>query len=125
LTFIDEFFTEDFCFENEFFSFARNASSGNYEIDSREFKKIKNKLLFQLTNFGEPFIYVQDGNYDNRGELLLRHRHEGVDLHLDHSRATMASLYRVWHRPICLLTAIDGKPRLLRFDGTEHADRPA
>jgi len=37
----------------------------------------------------------------------------------------MASLYRVWHRPICLLTAIDGKARLLRFDGTEHSDHPA
>jgi stage V sporulation protein R len=125
LTFIDEFFTVDFCLENQFFSFARNASSGNYEIDSLEFKKIKDKLLFQLSNFGEPFIFVEDANYDNRGELLLQHRHEGVDLHLDHSRATMASLFRVWHRPICLLTVIDGKARLLRYDGTEHTDRPA
>ena len=124
LTFVDEFFTEDFCYENQFFSFARNASSGNYEIDSLEFRKIKDKLLYQLTNFGEPFIFVEDANYDNRGELLLRHRHEGVDLHLEHSRATMVSLHRVWHRPICLLTVLDGKARLLRYDGTEHTDRP-
>jgi len=123
LTFIDEFFTEDFCYENQFFSFARNASSGNYEIDAREFKKVKSKLLYQLTNFGEPFIRVEDSNHDNRGELLLRHRHEGVDLHLDHSRATMASLHRVWHRPICLQTVVEGKPRQLRFDGTDHTER--
>ena len=123
LTFIDEFFTEDFCYENQFFSFARNASSGNYEIDAREFKKVKSKLLYQLTNFGEPFIAVEDSNHDNRGELLLRHRHEGVDLHLDHSRATMAALHRVWHRPICLQTVVEGKPRQFRFDGTEHSER--
>jgi stage V sporulation protein R len=121
LTFIDEFFTEDFCSENQFFSFSRNASSGNYEIDSREFRKIKDKLLAQLTNFGEPCILVDDANYENRGELLLRHRHEGVDLQLDHARATLEALYRVWRRPVCLQTLVEGKPRLLRFDGKEHS----
>jgi stage V sporulation protein R len=125
VTFIDEFFTEDFCYENKFFSFAKNASSGNYEIDSLEFKKIKAKLLYQLTNFGEPFMLVEDANHDNRGELLIRHRHEGVDLHIDHARATMESLHRIWRRPVCVLTAVEGKPRLFRYDGNEHTDRSA
>ena len=80
VTFIDEFFTEEFCRENKFFSFGFNERTGNYEIESREFKKVKDKLLFRLTNFGEPFIFVEDGNFENRGELLLRHKHEGVDL---------------------------------------------
>ncbi len=123
LTFIDEFFTQDFCYENQFFSFAKNISSGNFEIDSREFRKIKSKLLYQLTNFGEPFIQVEDANHENRGELLLRHRHEGVDLHQSHARATMEALFRIWRRPICVLTVIEGKPRLLRYDGAEHSDR--
>jgi stage V sporulation protein R len=123
VTFIDEFFTEDFCYENQFFSFSRNASSGHYEIDSREFKKIKQKLLYQLTNFGEPFILVEDANHDNRGELLLAHSHEGVDLHLDHARATLEALCRVWRRPVCIRTVVEGKPRLLRYDGSSHSER--
>jgi len=53
----------------------------------------------------------------------LRHRHEGVDLHLEHSRATMVSLHRVWRRPICLQTIVEGRPRELRFDGTEQSER--
>jgi len=125
LTFIDEFFTEDFCYENQFFSFSKNTSSGNYEIDSREFNRVKAKLLYQLTNFGEPFMFVEDGNHENRGELLLRQRHEGVDLHLDHARATMEALHRVWRRPICVLTVVESKPRMLRYDGSEHSDRAA
>ena len=56
---------------------------------SREFKKVKDKLLFRLTNFGQPFIYVEDGNFENRGELLLKHKHEGVDLKIDHARDTL------------------------------------
>jgi len=70
VTFIDEFFTADFCERNKFFSFSLNERSGNYEIDSREFQKIKHKILFSLTNFGDPFIFVEDSNHENRGELL-------------------------------------------------------
>ena len=123
VTFIDEFFTEDFCRENQFFSFAMNERSGNYEIDSREFQKVRNKILFSLTNFGEPFIAVADANHDNRGELLLRHRHEGTDLHEDHARATLTALERIWRRPVTLATTLEGKSKLLRFDGKEHTEK--
>lgn len=125
VTFIDEFFTEDFCREQQFFSFSMNERSGNYEIDSREFQKVKNKLLFQLTNFGEPFIVVEDANHDNRGELLLRHRHEGTDLHEDNARATLSALERLWRRPVSIHTILDGKPKLMRFDGKDHSERAA
>jgi stage V sporulation protein R len=125
VTFLDEFFTEDFCRDNQFFSFSLNERTGNYEIDSREFQKVKQKILFQLTNFGEPFIVVEDSNHDNRGELLLRHRHEGVDLHEENARATLTALERIWRRPVSILTVIDGKPKTLRFDGKDHAEKPA
>ncbi len=124
VTFIDEFLTEDFCREQQFFTFSLNERSGNYEIDSREFQKVKNKLLFQLTNFGDPFILVEDANHDNRGELLLRHRHEGVDLHEDHAKATLAALERVWRRPVNIHTVLDGKPKLVRYDGKDHSEKP-
>jgi len=125
VTFIDEFFTEDFCRERKFFSFSLNERSGNYEIDSREFHKVKHKILFQLTNFGDPFIFVEDANHENRGELLLRHKHEGTDLNLDHARATLEALSRLWRRPVNLLTAVEGKPKLLRHDGKEHSEKAA
>jgi stage V sporulation protein R len=124
VTFLDEYFTVEFCAENQFFSFSRDERSGNYEIDSREFKKIKDKILFQLTNFGEPFICVEDANHANRGELLLVHRHEGTDLHQDHARATLEALTRIWRRPVNLRTMINDKPRLLRYDGSAHSDEP-
>jgi stage V sporulation protein R len=123
VTFLDEFFTEEFCRENQFFSFSLNERSGNYEIDSREFQKVKSKILFQLTNFGEPFIAVDDANYENRGELLLQHRHEGQDLHDEHARATLNALERIWRRPVNLRTVLDGKTKLLRFDGREHSEK--
>ncbi|HXJ18604.1 MAG TPA: SpoVR family protein, partial [Polyangia bacterium] len=97
--------------------------TGNYEIDSREFEKIKHKMLFSLTNFGDPFIFVEDANHENRGELLLRHRHEGTDLQVDHARSTLAALGRIWRRPVNLLTVVDGKQKMFRFDGREQTEK--
>jgi stage V sporulation protein R len=119
VTFIDEFFTIDFCRDQKFFTFTENRRSGRLEIETREFEKVKAKLLAQLTNFGQPFIYVVDANYLNRGELLLGHRHEGVDLKLDYARDTLRNLERVWRRPCSILTVIDDKPKRIRFDGSE------
>ena len=125
VTFIDEFFTLEFCHDQKFYAFGFNERSGNWEIESREFKKVKERLLFRLTNHGQPFIYVTDGNFENRGELLLKHQHEGVDLKLDHGRDTLQNLNRVWKRPVNILTKVEGKGKLLRFDGRDHSEKSA
>ena len=123
ITFIDEFFTEEFCRDNHFYSFGFNERSGNYEVESREFKKVKSKLLERLTNFGQPVVLVEAGNFENRTELLLRHRHEGVDLRVDHARDTLEALCRVWKRPVNLVTRVEGKGKLMRYDGREHSEK--
>jgi stage V sporulation protein R len=124
VTFIDEFLTPEFCMEQKLFSFDWSNRNERFEIASREFKQVKDKLLFQLTNAGSPFIYVEDGNFENKGELLLRHEHQGMDLRADYAKEVMKSLARVWKRPVNVSTILDGKLTLLRFDGQEHASRP-
>src|SRR4051812_5030824 len=83
ITFIETFLTPEFCVQHKMFAYAFQEQMGQYVIESRDFEKIKQRLLFSLTNFGKPWIYVVDGNYHNRGELLLRHEYSGVDLRLD------------------------------------------
>jgi stage V sporulation protein R len=123
VTFIDEFLTADFCRDQKLFSFSWSNRNERYEIETREFKQVKEKLLFQLTNAGNPFIYVEDANYDNRGELLLKHDHQGIDLRADYAREVMKSLVRVWKRPVNLLTIVEGKQVMIRYDGREHSTR--
>jgi stage V sporulation protein R len=117
VTFIDEFLTPEFIERQKLFSFDYNAQNNYYEIASREFKAIKERLLFQLTNFGQPYIVVEDGNYQNRGELYLKHRHEGIDLKLDYADQTMRNLHKIWTRPVHLQTIIGEELHLLSFDG--------
>ncbi|WP_428261249.1 SpoVR family protein [Haliangium sp.] len=119
ITFIDEFFTLEFCLDQKFYSFGYNERSGNWEILSREFQKVKEQILRSLTNRGQPFIRVEDGNYDNRGELLLLHEHQGMDLDLAQARDTLENLFKVWHRPVNVLTKVDGKGRRMRFEGPD------
>lgn len=123
ITFIDTFLTPEFCVEHNLFSYAWQEQMGTYVIESREFDKIKQRLLSSLTNFGKPFIYVVDGNYHNRGELLLRHEYSGVELKLDYAAATLGNIQALWSRPVHLQTVVDGKPTLLSFDGTDHSQK--
>jgi stage V sporulation protein R len=120
ITFIDTFLTPEFCVENKLFTYAYQEQAGQYYIESRDFEKIKQRLLFSLTNYGKPWIYVYDGNYRNRGELLLLHKHNGIDLRMDQAADTLANLQFIWGRPANLLTLVDDKPTLMSFDGKEQ-----
>jgi stage V sporulation protein R len=124
VTFIDEFLTPEFCVEQKMYTFGFSGRNDRFEIESREFKEVKEKLLFQLTNFGNPFIRVVDANYGNRGELLLEHQHAGMDLRADYARETLSAIVRVWKRPALVATKLEHKPVLIRFDGKEHTSAP-
>ncbi len=119
VTFIDEFLTEDFCVEHKMFVYKFNKRTGQYEVDTRDFKAIKKKLLFQLTNFGQPIISVVDANFNNRGELLMTHLFEGVEMQPDYMAETMKNLYQIWTRPVAVATVVEGDPKIVSFDGTE------
>jgi stage V sporulation protein R len=123
VTFIDEFLTEEFAIEHKLFTYNWSNRNERFEIESREFRNVKEKLLAQLTNFGSPVIYVDDANFENRGELLLHHDHRGIDLRTDYAKETLVALQRVWRRPVCLATLVDNKKALLRYDGKDHTVR--
>lgn len=117
--FIDEFLTEEFCVENKMFVYKFNKRTGQFEVDTRDFPLIKKKFLFQLTNFGQPIISVVDANFNNRGELLLAHLYEGIEMQPDYMNETMRNLFAIWKRPIAVATVLDNERRIVHFDG-EH-----
>lgn len=123
ITFIDTYLTPEFCRDHNMFAFAFQDQTGQYVIESREFEKIKQRLLFSLTNLGQPWIYVIDGNYRNRGELLLKHQHNGIDLRQDWAADTLANIQFIWSRPVHVQTVVEGKPTMLSYDGSEHTSK--
>jgi stage V sporulation protein R len=120
VTFIDDFLDEDFCERLQLYTYGYDTRTGRHVILDRDWRKVKARLLFSLTNMGQPSVQVTEANYGNRGELYLRHRYEGIPLDLEKARDTLRNLHRIWRRPVHLETADDEHGRLLSYDGTEH-----
>ena len=120
VTFIDDFMTPEFCERLELYVYGFDSRSGRHVIVDRDWRKVKERLLFSLTNMGQPIIHVLDANYANRGELYLRHRYEGVSLDEDKARDTLRNLNRLWRRPVHVETVEDDRARMLSYDGAEH-----
>lgn len=119
VTFIDEFFTPEFCERMQMFTYKYNPRTARFEIDTRDFEAIKSKLLMSLTNFGQPVIEVESGNFANRGELHLIHRHQGVDLDMGYASDTLRNIAGIWSRPVNLTTIQEGKEVTFVHDGKE------
>ena len=119
VSFIDEFLTPEFVAEHMLFGYDWNDETEVYEIATRDFQKVKDKLLFGLTNHGRPFIYVVDGNYGNRGELLLQHRLEPgtPELKIDEAADVLRNVQTIWGRPVHLETVQNDQPVILSYDG--------
>lgn len=123
ITFIDEFINDEFCERHKLYVYKKTSDNKGAEIVSKDYKAIKKVLLFKLTNMGHPSIEVVDGNYNNRSELLLRHKHDGdelSDLQLNEARDTLANIYKIWKRPVSIETIYKQKPLALRYDGEKY-----
>ncbi|MCB9672987.1 MAG: SpoVR family protein [Alphaproteobacteria bacterium] len=119
ITFLDTFLTPEFCREQGFFTTKFDKKADEWVVDSREFADVKKQLLQMLASRGTPRIYVYDANFANRGELLLTHEHEGLDIQLDWASVTLANLAALWGRPVHLETLLEGKPIRMSHDGSE------
>ncbi len=130
VNFIDEFLTEDFINKHKMYQYGRDPHTGQLRIVSRDPKRIKQTMLYQLTNMGQPFIYVVDGNYCNRGELYLAHQHNGLDIEIKTAVDTLRNVHKLWGRPVHLQAKIDDETILFSFAGDQpkqqavHDDMP-
>jgi stage V sporulation protein R len=106
VTFVDEFLTEEFVRENNYFTYEYTQTSGDFRVTSSEYEDVKKKLLLNFTNFGKPTVAVYDGNYDNRNELLLGHEYNGVMLDMGQAKQVLERVYQLWGRPVNLATIV-------------------
>ncbi|NKE36189.1 AbrB family transcriptional regulator [Natronococcus sp. JC468] len=139
VTFLDEFLTQEFITENNYFTYEHSQATGQFHVASDAAEDVKKKLLLQFTNFGKPTIAVYDGNYNNANELLLGHQYNGVVLDLGQARETLKRVFELWGRPVNLLTIVkevdehdvevakrrnrepepEERGKLIRYDGDE------
>ena len=119
ITFIDEFLTPEFVDRYQLYHYRRDPNTGRMVAVERDFDRIKQTMLFMLTNHGQPYIYVVDGNYANRSELYLAHKHLGVDLDIKYAGECLKNLCKLWHRPVHIQARIKDEMMLFTCEDNE------
>jgi stage V sporulation protein R len=122
VTLINEFFTQEFCDKFEFFDWKRYPN-GEWKIESRDYKIIKQKLLNKYANGGLPDIRLVDPNHRNNNYLLLQHFPSAYDdriIYEKYARGVMASLYYLWKREVMLVTKNEDNEEIIYVcEGTD------
>ena len=105
-TFIDKYMTEEFIEEYGYFAYEYNAKEEEYQVSGTDVHSVKSKLLLEFTNFGKPLISVKDMNFNNSGELLLQHSHNGINMDIAQAKKVLERLFELWGKPVNLETVV-------------------
>jgi len=94
-------------------------------IVEKDWAKVRDAVVHSMTNHGQPVIVVEDGDFNDRGELFLRHCFEGDELDLPYVEGTLRYLFRLWGKPVHLATRSEDKPIVVSCDGHTTSTTPA
>ena len=78
-------------------------------------------IVANMTNFGYPYLVVENGDYRGNRELYIKHLFEGQELDLVYAEKTLQHVYTMWSRPVHLETVYEGKRILLTYDGERNS----
>jgi stage V sporulation protein R len=122
--FIDEYATGFLLGDS--YGVAHEDEDGGARVTSVDPEDVKQRLLLEFTNFGKPSVQVTESNYENRGELMLEQRFNGIAMDGQGAKQTLERVHDLWGRPVNLrmVDYKDGSQERvrLRYDGemTEH-----
>ena len=122
VNFIDEFLTPEFVEKHQMYQFRRDPQTGEVKVVTRDFRAVKQVLLYRLTNMGQPFVYVVDGNYLNRGELYLAHEFNGLEVDAGKAAEVLRAMRRLWGRPVHLQAQVNDETRLMTVADPNDAE---
>jgi stage V sporulation protein R len=88
-----------------------------------DWEQVRDTLLAGMTNFGQPYIVVEDADFSRNRELFLKHCYEGQELDMAYAEKTMRQVHRIWGRAVHLETVLEDKPTVLSFDGQSASAR--
>ncbi len=88
-----------------------------WKVVDKDWEKVRDGLVRNLYNCGYPHIVVENGDFGKRGEIYLKHIHEGMDLDVFYLEKTLPHVFKIWGRPVHMETAVDGKEVLFSYNG--------
>ena len=86
-------------------------------IVEKDWEVVRETILSSMTNFGQPYLVVEDGDHRRNRELYLKHCFEGQELDLDYADKSLRYVHRLWGRAVHLETIAEGRPIVMSYDG--------
>jgi stage V sporulation protein R len=119
VSFLRNYLTEELCEELDLFVYELVEEEA-WTISEKRWERVRDQLVANMTNFGFPYLEVEDGDYNGNRELYLKHCYEGTELELRYARKALEHVHTLWGRTVHLETVVDGEVTVLRYDGEEH-----
>lgn len=118
VSFLRNYLTKNLVDELDMYIYQREGDE--WVVVEKDWRKIRDAIVDSMTNFGFPYLMVEDGDYHRARELYLRHSFDGRELDQHYAFRTMRGIHKLWGRPVHLETVIEGKPAVWTFDGEKE-----
>ena len=84
----------------------------------KDWRIVRDSIVASMTNFGRPYLVIEDGDYKGNRELYIRHQFEGQELDQRYAEMTLRQVERLWGRTVHLETVVDEQTVVWSSDGT-------
>ncbi len=119
LSLLRNYLTKDLIEELDLYLYRKEGDE--WVIVEKNWERVRDGICASMTNFGYPYLTVDDGDFNRNSELLLRHHFEGKELDIPYAEKTLEYLYYIWSRPVHLDSVYEGRAIRLSYDGAKHS----
>lgn len=121
ISFLRNYLTKELVEDLDLYIFAKQGNE--WKITDKHWEHVRDELVNSRVNGGFPTLHVTDGNYNNQGELFLKHQFDGVELDLKYLEKTLPYVQQLWGKKVHLETIVEDKSALFSYDGKKHLRR--
>ena len=118
VSFLRNYLTEDLIKDLDLYLYKKEGD--DWVVAEKNWQKVRDSIVTSMTNFGYPYLVVENGDYRGNRELYLKHLFEGQELDLVYAEKTLQHVHRIWGRPVHLETLYENKRILLTYDGERN-----
>jgi stage V sporulation protein R len=119
VSFLRNYLTEDLVKDLDLYLYKKEGD--DWVIAEKNWQKVRDTIVTNMTNFGYPYLVIDNGDYRGNRELYIKHLYEGQDLDLNYAEKTLQHVYVLWGRPVHLETLYENKRILLTYDGERNS----
>jgi stage V sporulation protein R len=118
VSFLRNYLTEELVKELDLYLYRKEGDE--WVIVEKDWEKVRDGIVASLTNFGSPYLVIDNGDYRGNSELYIKHLFEGQELDLVYAEKTLQHVYQLWGRPVHLETVYEDKRILISYDGERN-----